>query len=189
MILQAPQLRVGFDLSLPGLAKTLLRERGWRPDVVGRITWDTGSGHRTDNGVALSGIESVGGSLTFIKRYDPMVFFGSMNYQAFVEDDNVEPGDRFALSFGTALAVSPTNSLFASISNQYIDALRFDDERIDGSEITSITLNLGASTIVSRGLLLNLTTGIGISEEAPDYSIGLSASLQTSALRNFVYRQ
>ena len=123
VILQAPQLRVGFDLSLPGLAKTLLRERGWRPDVVGRITWDTGSGHRTDNGVALSGIESVGGSL----------------------------------SFGTALAVSPTNSLFASISNQYINALRFDDERIDGSEITSITLNLGASTSVSRGLLLNLT--------------------------------
>ena len=49
---------------------------------------------------------------------------------------------------------------------------------------TSITLNLGASTIVSRGLLLNLTTGIGSSEEAPDYSIGLSASLQTNALRN-----
>jgi hypothetical protein len=118
-----------------------------------------------------------------------VVFFGSMHYQTFLADDNLEPGDQFALSFGTALAVSPTNSLFASISNQYIDAVTFGDERIDGSDITSITLNFGASTIVSRGLLLNLTAGIGISEDAPDYMLGLSASIQTDALRNFMFRQ
>ncbi len=59
---------------------------------------------------------------------------------------------------------------------------------LDGSDIMSVSLSLGASTLVSRGVLLNLTTGIGISENAPDYSIGLSASLQTDALRNFIYR-
>ncbi|SFU30546.1 hypothetical protein SAMN05216417_10182 [Nitrosospira multiformis] len=29
-----------------GLAKTLLRESGWLPDIVGRITWDTDTGKR-----------------------------------------------------------------------------------------------------------------------------------------------
>jgi hypothetical protein len=171
-----------------GLAKTFVRERGWRPDVVGRITWDTGSGDRIDNGVFLGGFESIGGSLTFIKRHDPLVFFGSASYRTFLKEDDIEPGNQFAFSFGTALAVSPASSLFASISNQFLAETEFDNEQIDGSNITSVTLSLGASTIVSRGFLLNLTTGIGISEDAPDYSIGLSASVQTDALRDFLYR-
>lgn len=172
-----------------GLAKTFVRERGWRPDVVGRITWDTGSGDRRDNGVFLGGFESVEGSLIFIKRYDPLVFLGSLNYQTFFKDDDIELGDQFAFSFGTALAVSPGSSLFASISNQFLDETEFGNEPIDGSDITSVVLNLGASTIVSRGFLLNLTTGIGISDDAPDYSIGLSASVQTAALRNLFERR
>jgi len=171
-----------------GLAKTFVRERGWRPDLVGRITWDTGSGDRTDNGVFIGGFESVGGSLSFIKRKDPLVFFGSASYRTFFEDEDIEPGDQFAFSFGTALAVSPSSSLFASISNLFLAETEFGNEQIDGSDISSFALSLGASTVVSRGVLLSLTTGIGISENAPDYSIGLSASLQTDALRNFLYR-
>ncbi len=171
-----------------GLAKTFARERGWRPDLVGRITWNTGSGDRIDNGVLIGGFESVGGSLSFIKRKDPLVFFGSASYRTFFEDEGIEPGDQFALSFGTALAVSPSSSLFASISNLFLAETEFGNEQIDGSDITAVSLSLGASTIVSKGVLLSLTTGIGISENAPDYSIGLSASLQTDALRIFLYR-
>jgi len=87
-----------------------------------------------------------------------------------------------------ALAVSPSSSFFASISNQFLAETEFGNEQTDGSDITSVSLSLGASTIVSRGILLNLTTGIGISENAPDYSIGLSATVQTDALRNSLYR-
>ena len=171
-----------------GVAKTLVRERGWRPDVVGRITWNTGSGDSTDNDIFLGGFESVSASLTFIKRSDPMVFLGSLSYQTFDEDDDVEPGDQFAFSVGTALAVSPSSSLFATISNQFLDETEFAGEQIDGSDLTAVTLNLGASTIVARGILLNLTTGIGISEDAPDYSIGLSGSVRTNALRRLFDR-
>ena len=172
-----------------GLAKTLVRERGWRPDVVGRITWNTGSGDRMDNDIFLGGgFESVSASLTFIKRSDPMVFLGSLSYQTFDEDDDVEPGDQFAFSVGTGLAVSPSSSLFATISNQFLDETEFAGEQIDGSDLTAVTLNVGASTIVARGILLNLTTGIGISEDAPDYSIGLSGSVRTNALRNLLNR-
>jgi hypothetical protein len=171
-----------------GVAKTFVRERGWRPDLVGRITWNTGSGDRADDGVFLGGFESIVGSLSVIKRYDPMVILGSVSYQTFFEEDDVKPGDQFAFSVGTALAVSPSNSLFALISNQFLAETEFDNQQIDGSNITSVTLNLGASTIVARGFLLSLTAGIGISEDAPDYSIGLSGSVRTNALRNFMFR-
>jgi hypothetical protein len=171
-----------------GLAKTIMHERGWRPDLVGRITWDTGSGDRTDSGVFIGGFESVGGSLTFIKRNDPLVFFGSVSYRTFSKEEDLEPGDQLAFSFGTALAVSPSSSLFASISNQFLAEAEFANQQIDGSDVSSFSLNLGASAVVSRGVLLNLTTGIGISENAPDYSVALSASVQTDVLRNYLYR-
>jgi hypothetical protein len=172
-----------------GLAKTFLRERGLRPDLVGRVTWDTGSGDRLDNGISLGGHESISGSLTLIKRTDPSVYFGSVSYRSFRSDGEVELGDQLTLSLGTALAVSPDSSLFASINNSFIGETKVANVRIDGSDITSAALRLGASTIVSRGFLLNLTADIGISENAPDYSIGLSASLQTDALRNILNRQ
>ena len=154
-----------------GVAKTFLRERGWWPDVVGRITWNTGSGDRSDNGIFLGGFESIGASLSVIKRYDPLVFLGSVSYQTIFEEDNVEPGDQFAFSFGTALAVSPSSSLFASISNQFLAKSELGNQRIDGSDITSVSLNIGASTIIARGFLLNLTTGI---EFGPDEAMCLS---------------
>jgi hypothetical protein len=179
----------GFGSLRVSIAKTFTRERGWRPDVVGRITWNTGSGDRTDNGVFFSGYEAVGGSLSFIKRSDPLVFLGSVSYQTFFEEDNVDPGDQFAFSFGTAMAVSPSSSLSAVISSQFLGETALNNQRIDGSSITSATLNLGASTIVARGWLLNLSTGIGITENAPDFSIGLSGSVRTNSLRNLLYRQ
>jgi hypothetical protein len=172
-----------------GLAKTFVRERGWRPDVVGRLTWDTGSGDRVDNDIFLGGgFESISASLTFIKRSDPMVFLGSVSYETFDEDNDVEPGDQFAFSAGTALAVSPSSSLFATVSNQFLSETDVAGDRIDGSDITAVSLNLGASTIVARGILLNLTTGIGVSDDAPDYSIGLSASVRTNVVRRLLDR-
>ncbi len=172
-----------------GLAKTFIRESGWRPDIVGRVTWDTGSGDRTDNNVFIGGgFKSLSGSLNFTKRSDPLVFFGSLNYRTFYEDDGIEPGDQFTLSFGTALAVSPTASLFATLTNQFIDDTKFGNQQFDGNDITAISLGLGASAVVSRGILFNLTTGIGLSENAPDYSVILSASFQTDALRRLLYQ-
>jgi hypothetical protein len=176
----------GFEI---GLAKTLVRESGWRPDIVGRITWGSGSGDRIDDDVILGGgFETFGGSLSFTKRSDPLVFLGSLNYQTFSEEDGIEPGDQFSFSFGTAMAVSPTSSLFATLNNQFIDRTTLGSEQIGGTDFSSISLGLGASTVVSKRVLINLTTGIGLSENAPDYSIALSASMQTDALRELLYR-
>jgi hypothetical protein len=184
--------RNGHDLgSLQiGVAKTLLRERGWRPDIVGRITWNTGSGDEFDNEPGLSSsFESVGGALSFIKRTDPLVFLGSINYRTFSEEGGVEPGDQFGVSFGTALAVSPMSSLFATINNQFINKTKRNNAQSDGTDINAYSLSLGASTLLTKGVLFSLTSGIGITEDAPDYSLVLSASVYSDALRRFVYRQ
>ena len=165
-----------------GLAKTLVREDDWWPDVVARAFWDTGSGDKTEGDVALGGgFQSVGGSLSFVKRRDPLAFFGSTGYQAVFENDGVDPGNRITASLGTALAVSPESSLLASIENQFVSETEIDGTEIDGSDLTAVTLNLGVSTILGRDTLLNVTTGIGVTDDAPDYSIGISLPIKTDA--------
>lgn len=169
-----------------GLAKTLLRENGWYPDLVGRITWDTGTGDQSDNGVFLGGFESISGSISFIKRNDPMVFLGSMAYRSFSTQDGFRPGDQFSVSIGSALSVSPSSSLFATLSNDFFDDARAQSETLEGSDLTSIVLNLGASTVVARQSLISLSAGIGVSEAAPDYTISLSGSFRTRGLKDLM---
>ncbi|MDQ3774191.1 MAG: hypothetical protein M3461_07415 [Pseudomonadota bacterium] len=52
------------DIDL-GLAKGLLHERGWWPNLIGRVTWITDSGETSDDGFALGGgFNQLQGSLT-----------------------------------------------------------------------------------------------------------------------------
>jgi hypothetical protein len=167
-----------------GVAKTLVRERGLRPDIVARLVWNTGSGDKTDNGVILgSGFESLSGLLSFVKRSDPLAFFASLGYQDNFEENGVDPGNQWAFSLGTALAVSPESSLFWSLDNQFISETDINGDRIDGSDLTAVTLNLGISKILRRGTLLNVFTGIGITEDATDYSLGFSVPVLWSLKR------
>jgi hypothetical protein len=175
----------GFGSVRLGLAKTLLRERSWWPDIVGRLAWDTGTGERDDGDVFLGGdFEALSGSLSFIKRADPLVFLGSFSYRTFLDGaGDGEPGDQYGVSLGAALAVNPTSSLSATFNHQYLQETEFGDARIDSSDLTFVSLNIGASTIVSRGILVNLSTNLGLTDDAPDYSIAFSTSIQSSALQ------
>lgn len=167
-----------------GVAKTLVRERGLRPDIVARLIWNTGSGDQTDNGVILgSGFESLSGLLSFVKRSDPLAFFASLGYQDNFEENGVDPGNQWAFSLGTALAVSPESSLFGSLDNQFFSETDINGDRIDGSDLTAVTLTLGISKILRRGTLLNVFTGIGITEDATDYSLGFSVPILWSLKR------
>jgi hypothetical protein len=96
-----------------GLAKTLLRENGgWWPDLVARASWDTNTGETTANDVVLGGgFHELRGSLSAIKRQDPLAFVGGISYETTFENDNVQPGDALGVSIGTVLAASPGASL------------------------------------------------------------------------------
>ena len=95
----------GFGDFEVGAAATFVREGPWWPDVVGRMTWNTGTGEKRSDGVGLGGgFQSLSGSLSFTKRQDPLAFFGSLGYEAVFEDGNVDPGDEYFARVGTALA-------------------------------------------------------------------------------------
>jgi len=162
-----------------GFSKTLLRESGFRPDIIGRIAWGSGQGDETDDGVFLGGgFESIGGSLSFVKRQDPLALLFSVGYRGIRESDEIAPGDEFILSFGAALAVSPESSLFGSITQRSRSKTKISGEAIVGSDIDAVAMNFGLSTILSRGALLTLFSEIGMSADAPDYALGFTLPIR-----------
>ena len=169
----------GFgDVSL-GLAKGLLHERRWWPDLIARLTWDTDSGKRADGNVPLGGgFNELQGSLTMTKRQDPLVFLGSASYATTFEEDDVKPGDALGFSVGALLAASPETSLRVILNQTFVNDLQIADRTINGSDQVVGILSLGASSIIGRGKFLDITAGVGLTDAAPDYSIGASLSIR-----------
>lgn len=158
-----------------GFAKTLMRETGWRPDIVGRITWGLGDGTVSNDGALISGgAEYVDSSLSFVKRRDPLALFLALGYTKPRERADLDPGDQYRISLGAALAVSPDSSVFGSLTYQSAAAPDIDGVQIAGADVDAALLNVGLSTILRRGSLLNIFTQFGISDDTPDYSVGFS---------------
>lgn len=166
------------DISI-AFAKTLLRENGRRPDFIGRIGWGSGRGKEVDGGVSLGGgFESVSASLSIVKRRDPLALFASLGFAETRKQGEIQPGEQYSLSFGTGFAVSPDSSLFGSISHRTVGKTRISGNELVGSELSVTALGFGLSTILRRGALINVFSEIGISDDAPDFSLGFSLPMR-----------
>jgi hypothetical protein len=159
----------GFGDIRLALAKGLLRERNWWPNLIGRVTWDTDLGETSDDGVSLGGgFNELQGSLTMTKQQDPLVFIGGTSYGTTFEKDDINPGDQLSFSVGALLAASPETSLRVVLNQTFVNELEIDDRAISGSDQVIGTLTFGASSIVGRGKFLDLTAEMGLTDEAPD---------------------
>lgn len=162
------------DVTL-AVAKTLTRENGWRPDLIGRLTYNTGSGRRQDNGVPLiGGHRQVQAELVAIKRQDPLAFVAGAFYAKSFEKDSIKPGDAAGLSLTAVLAASPATSLQFGFTQVHRQRQEFNGAKLAGSDQTYGLVTLGASSVLSRDLTLVTQVGIGVGDDAPKYSITVS---------------
>jgi hypothetical protein len=142
-----------------------------RPDLVGRLTWDTDTG---DADV----FDELRASLTAIKRQDPVTFIGGLSYQYAFENGPIQPGSSISASFGSLVALSPETSMRFLFSGTYQDETERSGRTINGSERTFATFVIGGSTLLGSGTLFNLSAGIGLTDDADDFSITLSLPIR-----------
>lgn len=162
-----------------GLAKTLLREGLRRPDLIGRITWDTDSGETQDNGVSLGGgFNELRGSLTAIKRQDPIVLVGGLYYEHSFEESQIQPGPTVSANFGSFIALSPETSLRFFLYGAYQDKSELLGNEIVGSDRTLATFVVGGTTLLGPGTLLNLSVDIGLTDDTDDFVISISLPIR-----------
>ena len=162
-----------------GLARTLLHEDQTHPDLVGRLTWNTDNGDIQDNNLALGdGFEQLRVSLSAIKRQDPIAFVGGFSYEHVFEKEQLQPGATVAANFGGFIALSPETSLSLAFYTAYQDEAELSGVKIDGSDRTLGSLIAGGSTLLAPGTLLNLSVGIGLTDDADDFSLTLSVPIR-----------
>lgn len=158
-----------------GLAKTLAREKGMLPDVIGRVTYNTGTGRRSDNEVILTGgYRQLSAEFVALKRQDPLAFFAGLSYGHVFEENNLKPGNVTNLSLGTVLAASPATSLQFGFTQTYRQKQEVNGVKLAGTDETYGTVNIGASSVLSRDVMLLVTTGIGLGRDAPKYNFNVS---------------
>jgi uncharacterized coiled-coil protein SlyX len=168
----------GFGDLAVSLDKQLLRERGWLPDLVAGLTWNTDTG-QTEHGVDLgSGFDEITAGLTASKSQDPLVFVAGLSYTHAFEEGGVEPGDVYGLSLGAVLAASPETSLRFFFDQGFVERAEIDGQGVSGSDTWVGLLSIGASSILSRRVLLDAELGIGLTENAPDYTFRVALPIQ-----------
>lgn len=154
-----------------GLAKTVVRERLWVPDIIARASWDTRSGEGT-------GFDEIIGSLSATKRHDPVTLISSLSYQHGMENEGITPGAAVSAGFGGLLGLSPETSLRVTVNGFYQQNTSVGGSAIPGSNRKLASLNIGGSVLLFPGSLLNLSLGIGLTRDADDFSLGMSLPIR-----------
>ena len=164
------------DLTV-GLAKTFVHESGWIPDMLARVNYEIPTGPENSNGVPLTSRRSLLAlSLTATKRQDPLVFVATGGYTKSFQTRQMDLGDQINFLTGVFLATSPETSLRAVLQNNFVQDIRLDDITFRGSDTVQSILTFGASSILGRGILVDLQAGIGLTTSAPKYTVILSGT-------------
>jgi hypothetical protein len=127
-----------------------------------------------------SGFVGIQPSLLAILPSDPAVFFGSVSYLWNVKRNvggsfgDVDPGDALGFTAGMGLALNERASFSVGYDHNTVFKTKQDGRVIANSATTQLgLLLLGTSYRVARDKTLNLTLGVGVTEEAPDVQISL----------------
>lgn len=160
----------GFGNVSLGIAKTLLRESNGRPDVVGRLSWNTDSG---DDSVS-SDFNEVQASLSALWRLDPVALSAGIAYGYTFEKDDFQPGEVFGVNLGTSLAASPTVALGMNFNVSYRNDSSLNGNTVADSSQNQASISFSIASIVGRNTLLNVEFGAGLTEDAPDYFAAVS---------------
>ncbi|GGC74169.1 flagellar protein FilC [Marinobacter halophilus] len=145
-----------------------------------------------------SGYYSLGGGLSMSKVLDPVVVFGSVSATYNLTEDDlqqvrgarllnkVEPGFSLSGSAGFAYSLSYDISLSISAQLSYSDetvlTFRNGDQAVAKDQMTGF-LSMSLGTRVSDTTIVNTSLGIGLTEDAPDFSLGISLPINFSGLK------
>ena len=160
------------------LSHQFFREKGWRPTLVGGLSWRFATGRdpfriRVASVATGSGADELRGRLTALKSSDPIVFFATLSYahdlRAHESFGTVQNGDSIGLDLGAALALNPDTSMTFGLSQEFQKSTRVDGSSLPGTDRINSSLELGFAEVISPRLLLDLSLGVGLTHDAPDY--------------------
>ena len=169
------------------LSHQFLRESERWPDLVGAVAWRFPTGRdpfRTRLAATATGAgqNEVRARVTAVKTIDPMVFFGTVSFAhdlaAHEAFGDVQSGNAIGLDLGAVLAVSPDTSITFALAQEFRARSQFDGMGQPGSDTVAASLQLGLGQVLSPNVLLDVSLGIGLNRDAPDYLLQVSLPIR-----------
>lgn len=129
-----------------------------------------------------SGFWAVEPSLTLVFPTDPAVFFGNIGYTWNLARDvgndigRVDPGDFLSVSFGMGFGVNENTSFSLGYDHTVVFDTEYEDIEVADSEFDRIhvgNLLIGFSHQFAPGKSVNVSLGVGVTEDAPDVQLTL----------------
>jgi hypothetical protein len=175
-----------------GITRQIVIGNEYFPDILSTASFSAPSG-QSSLGSALStpgsslgqGFWTVGGDLTFIQTYDPLVFFYGVGYQVRFKttfgDVTVDPGNLFSYRLGVGFAVNPHVTLSAAFTGALIGRNEVNDTEVGGSIQEPMQVRLAAT--VSRRKqskthqsfkLVEPFVNFGLNDDSVDTLVGIS---------------
>jgi len=169
------------------LSRQLMREKGWRPDLLAELRWKGRSGgdpfDQQEGSVATgTGFDDLKLGFTMVKVRDPLVLFGNVNYTYSLADDKpeigeVRPGDTISAQLGLALALNLETSMHFGWTQGWTENTRVNGEEIPGTSRRPSSLNIGATYVPAAGRSITFDVGFGLTDDAPDVTAQFSFPL------------
>jgi hypothetical protein len=169
------------------LSHQFLREKDGLPALIGGVSWRIPTGEdpfkaRLATIATGSGTHQLRGRLTAVKSIDPVVFFGTMSYaHEFATTQNfgrVQTGDAYGLQLGMALALNPDTSMTFGLNQEWRARTKLDKEAVPGTDTVASSLLLGIGQVLTDNLLLDVSFGIGLTRDSPDYIFQITLPLR-----------
>ena len=139
-----------------------------------------------------NGVWNTALGLSVLKTYDPVVLFGNIGYSynfkrgfadlsstaGTITPGDVKLGDAWSFGAGFALALNEKMSISFSYSQLIQQAARLRGAGgpwVDqvGTDVNSAMFNTGLTHQMSRNLSMVGTVSVGLSPDAPDFSVGI----------------
>ena len=169
------------------LSHQFLVEKGWRPDLVGALSWRFPTGQDpyrvpVANLASGGGVNSFTGRLTALKSFDPLVVFSTLAYSGSLSYPesfgSVQPGNVLDWQMGAILAVNPGTSFSFAFVQDFKGHTRVAGVPIAGSDGVAAIAQVGLDQVLSARALLDVTLGFGVTRDAPDYEVMVSVPIR-----------
>jgi hypothetical protein len=126
-----------------------------------------------------TGTWSIQPSVTFLYPTDPAVFYGTLDYSFNLDEDfrdvgNIDPGDAIGISGGMGFGINDRSSFSVGFSYTHGFETKQNGSEINGSDYDIGRMLFGYSFRWSQDTTVNLTVGIGATEDAQDFEMNLS---------------
>ena len=111
----------GLGDILVGLDKGLVKEDGWKPNVIAGVQYIANSGGFSMNLPLGNNYNLLRATLNVSKAYDPLVFVGQFGFGHGFPAHGFGPGNEYDALVGAVLSVAPELSLRFELQQQFFD--------------------------------------------------------------------